>query len=446
MKKALFVSLLLVFLFFVSGCFKINNPPVVSLTGSVSEGQEIAPMTLVTFEWEVTDFDDTNVAAEFKLYKNGAEVLSVTDGKKAFYALDQEGKYVAEVVATDSMGAQTKKTISFKATNMKRELFQSGAGLMYFDYSDLFEYIEDEVFGMRFYKTASEEIVPAEEVTVRKRLNLLDTNEDGVYDTWEEIPNNRSDLHRYVYLPGYLEVYSTLWVPYGFEYGTDSIRVYYAGVEGPYSGYVLFYPLAEVGFELNTVYARWVEAHVFGNTLNDYGEAYKAFALRERYDSDEKPIISLSTPDGDIGPGDSFTIVVMTENVSSFADLYDVRYIQLSLWNSKGLVLESVEFGNFMSGLKDVGTFKSSDEAVTLYKAFLNGADEAEAADDVFATLTFSVPEDYEGEIIAVGLAYEGYWDTYGFYPDLPNPAFRDVDNGSVDGFIVDHEPIVFLE
>ncbi|WP_367362391.1 hypothetical protein [Mesotoga sp.] len=66
------------------------------------------------------------------------------------------------------------------------------------------------------------------------------------------------------------------------------------------------------------------------------------------------------------------------------------------------MVLESVEFGNFMAGLKDVGTFKSSDEVVTLYKAFLNGADEAGAADDVFATLTFSVPEDYEGEIIAV--------------------------------------------
>ena len=446
MKKALFVSLLLVFLFFVSGCFKINNPPVVSLTGSVSEGQEIAPMTLVTFEWEVTDFDDTNVTAEFKLYKNGAEVLSVVDTGEAVYALDEEGKYVAEVVATDSMGAQTKKTISFKATNMKRELFQSGAGLMYFDYSDYFPYIEDEEFGIRFYKTASEEIVPAEEVTVRKRLNLLDTNEDGVYDTWEELPNNRSDLHRYVYLPSYLEAYSTLWVPYGFEYGEESIRAYYLGIEGPYSGFVLFYKFAEVGFDLNIVYARWVEAHVPGGTLNDHKEAYKAFSLRERYDSDEKPIISLSTPDADIGPGDSFTIVVMTENVASFADLYDVRYIQLSLWNSEGLVLESVEFGNFMAGLKDVGTFKSSDEAVTLYKAFLNGADEAKATDDVLATLTFSVPEDFEGEDIAVGLAYEGYWDTYGIYPDLPNPAFRDVDNGSVDGFIVDHEPIVFLE
>ena len=51
----------------------------------------------------------------------------------------------------------------------------------------------------------------------------------------------------------------------------------------------------------------------------------------ERYDSDEKPVISLSTPDGDIGPGDSFTVSVLTENVASFADLYDVRYIQLSV-------------------------------------------------------------------------------------------------------------------
>ena len=50
---------------------------------------------------------------------------------------------------------------------------------MYFDYSDYFQYIEDGAFGIRFYKTASEEIVPAEEVTVRKRLNLLDTDDDG---------------------------------------------------------------------------------------------------------------------------------------------------------------------------------------------------------------------------------------------------------------------------
>ena len=84
-----------------------------------------------------------------------------------------------------------------------------------------------------------------------------------MYDTWEEIPNDRPDLQTYVYLPGYLIDYDTLWVPYDLSMARNRYKATYAGVEGPYSGYVLYYKFAEVGFDLNTVYARWVEAHVF---------------------------------------------------------------------------------------------------------------------------------------------------------------------------------------
>ncbi|TYC03918.1 MAG: hypothetical protein FXF54_00605 [Kosmotoga sp.] len=442
MKKLLVGFLAVFLLFLVSGCFLINKPPIISLTGSVLNGEEIAPKTLVTFQWEVTDVDDKEIEVEFKLFKNGEEVLSVNNDTKATYAVDEQGKYVAKVIASDSKN-ESESEIAFKATNFKRELYQSGAGLVYIDQNDYFTYIEDEVFGIRFYKTASEEITESEDVTKRIRLNLLDTNQDGIYDTWEEIPNSRLDLHTYAYLPGSLVEYSTLWVPYAFEYSEDSIRAYYLGVDGPYTNYIFYYKLAEVGFELNTVYARWVDATVFGNSLDAYGAAYRAFALRERYDSGEKPVFSVQTETTNVATGSSFTVDITAENVSNFADLYDVRYMQISLWHTENIVLEDVEFTNFMPKLDDVESHNVATSTVCLYKAFLNGADETEEQSDVFASLTFSVPEDFEVEEIEVGLAYEGYWDTYESYPDLPNPAFRDIDNKVVDGFIVDHNPAV---
>ena len=72
-------------------------------------------MTLVTFEWEVTDFDDTEVTSQFKLYKDGAEVLSVVDTGEAVYALNEEGKYIAEVCSNRFDGCSIERDDFFQS-------------------------------------------------------------------------------------------------------------------------------------------------------------------------------------------------------------------------------------------------------------------------------------------------------------------------------------------
>lgn len=113
--------------------------------------------------------------------------------------------------------------------------------------------------------------------------------------------------------------------------------------------------------------------------------------------------------------------------------------MQLTLWHGEGVTLENVEFGNFMEGYKDISGFNSNEETIALYKGFITGEDETEAVSETFATLTFRVNEDFTGESVEFALAYEGWWDGYSDYVDLPNPIFKDSENKALDGFRVDH-------
>lgn len=169
---------------------------------------------------------------------------------------------------------------------------------------------------------------------------------------------------------------------------------------------------------------------------------YKGFMLRERYDSDSKPVFSIEATPTSVSTGATFTVKVVGKNVADFAKLYDTRYMQLSLWKDSGITLESVDFSDFMDGFADVSAYNVNDNSVTLYKGFTVDKDEPEEASDVFAVLTFKVNDDFDGSEISLGLAYEGWWTGYGDYVDLPNPIFRDKDNKALDGFVIDYVPV----
>lgn len=431
MKVKLFLLLLLVSLV-LSGCFIFKNrAPIISLTSPVSEGEEIAPKTLLTFKWVVEDFEQDALNVSFVLEKDGVEIFSETSKSEATVVIEDEGHYVAKVIADDGKNESIKE-VNFKATNLKRELYNSSSGIVYIDHNDLFLETEGNIY-VRFYKQYVSE---TDEATYeRLRLNLLDEDEDGVFDAWEELPGNRSDLQNWISIPATSNYYSTDWQFYRFIYYEDKIDLVYLGVSGPYANYTLTMDFANVGFDLNVQYARYFD----NDLLVAHDAAYKDFTLRERYDSDEIPLFKLETPETPVATGDTFTVVVKGENIPDFAKLYDTRYMQLTLWHGEGVTLENVEFGNFMEGYKDISGFNSNEETVALYKGFITGEDETEAVSETFATLTFRVNEDFTGESVEFALAYEGWWDGYSDYVDLPNPIFKDSENKALDGFRVDH-------
>ncbi|ACR79801.1 hypothetical protein [Kosmotoga olearia] len=437
MKRIYLILALLVVLVLSSCMLFKNDPPLISLHSTVTEGQEIAPKTMVSFSWSVLDSADDPLTVKFTLKKDGEVILEEAGINEKTVAIEEEGHYTVVITANDGKNVTTEE-LNFKATNLVTELYQSDSGLIYLDRNQWFDYAEDAEGDIliRFYKAEVDET--GEGTYTRIRLNLVDTDGDGLGDAWEEIPNDRPDLQDWISCPATLTAYDTTWQFYQLMYGEDFIRCRYYGTSGTYQGYVLVDTLAEVGFELGVPYSRYIYMDTPYGPIGDY----KGFMLRERYDSDSKPVFSIEATPTSVSTGATFTVKVVGKNVADFAKLYDTRYMQLSLWKDSGITLESVDFSDFMDGFADVSAYNVNDNSVTLYKGFTVDKDEPEEASDVFAVLTFKVNDDFDGSEISLGLAYEGWWTGYGDYVDLPNPIFRDKDNKALDGFVIDYVPV----
>ncbi len=165
-----------------------------------------------------------------------------------------------------------------------------------------------------------------------------------------------------------------------------------------------------------------------------YGQIIKLHAL---YNSDEVPMFSLDVALGNPARDVTFTAVVAAENVAQFGQIYNTRYMQLPVFFSNNLSFEGISFGNFMPGLSDVSSYRVFYDAdldcnvLMIYRAFLDGADEAVATTPFFAAIDFEVLDEEEGFVEL------NYVDGYGV--DI-TPLFKDNQNRNVDGFVIDYD------
>jgi len=432
-KKGMFLAILLILLLLVlSGCIgNLFNQPLYDIKSSISNGETLPPKSVITVGLEK---NGALIDSLVKVYnKDGVVYYEATTTKlEHVIVANDEGEYEVEISDPE---VDVKKTLKFNVTALEREVYLDG-GTIYYDYlsEDVLAPATD--LWVRFYKYSEKTLDNGEKVSERLRLNLIDVDEDGIYDKWEELPNASSNEQGWYYIPNHFSLYNTVWDFYYFEYRENLINLVYKGVEGYYAGYILTFYFANVGFELNTMYARYVD------TNDSSAYTYGQFMLHERYDSDSKPLFELSSDKINVAPGDTLKVYVKAENVADFAKLYDVRYMQFALNHSTMLLLDSVEFPEFMDGLSEVSAYNNNDTSVVLYKGFFDEEDETESATDTIAVLNFTLSDDATGDL-SIALAYEGWWNTYEDYPDLPNPIIKDKNNSNVDGFVFDHGPLV---
>lgn len=412
-----------------AGCVSVQHE--YDLVSNIKDGESLPPKSIVEVKLQDA-LTGEYVESALKVVKDDETVLEDTGVEHVFVA-DEEGFYTVSVSSVDG---KSTKTLTFKVSALEREVYLDG-GTIYYDYNIPAMSESDDLLYMRFCMYEEEPVSEeSDEVySERKRLNLLDTDGDGVYDQWEVLPAASSTEQQWCAVDYAFEAYDTTWTLYFIEYREDQIMLWYLGITGPYKGYLMNSEFAEVGFELNRRYSRYL----WNYSSDEY--TYQQFILHERYNSDTKPEFYLEASTNTIALGDEVKVYVRADNVADFAKLYDVRYAQITVKHSDNLELSDVSFGNFMEGLKDVGNYNSNETSVVLYRAFLNGEDETADPTTTFAVLTFRVTEDAT-EDASVELVYEGWWDTYGDYPDLPNPIFKDSNNSNVDGFVLNHEPV----
>ncbi|MFW6263701.1 MAG: C1 family peptidase, partial [Thermotogota bacterium] len=261
-------------------------------------------------------------------------------------------------------------------------------------------------------------------------LNIVDTNSDGIPDTFIETDEITHTLN----VPVEIDTDYGTGVVSKMAYSEEQIMAtHYRLIEDGMDGYEfpLYDPivLAEVGLDLHVPFTR---------KILDFDEeiASQQLLIRERYDSNQKPVFSLEQSDEAKAV---LSVNVHGENVARYAEIYDTRYLQLAIAFPAELEVVDVEFGSFFERFEEISYFhvrqKEDEKIITLHKALIEGEFEEKEVRDLFATIYFSTVEtELSGEI---DFALDGYQHEYG-------PLFRDRENRNVDGFIIDDSPLRF--
>jgi len=445
MKKALLVStvLLLLSLLFVSCTVKgIDYGLVIDNSSpySIREGGAYAPHSVLELAWK--GLDGRSILANVALMLNNVKVEEFFGVTELAFPVEEEGNYVAIITAMDARG--NTKAVNFSVNRLWAESLSSvngsSDGLFYTD-----------TFGptvgawvlaghnpfIAFYglgQNVVNNVVPETE-NVRTRFTLVDNDDDDVYDAWEEVATYAQQP---VPIPTLTHPTYGVCVPQQFVYTPSSIEIWsWRILTGQYAGYTLSGSgpslFASVGLELNWPYTRRLDTYE-AEANYAYGQIIKLHAL---YNSDEVPMFSLDVALGNPARDVTFTAVVAAENVAQFGQIYNTRYMQLPVFFSNNLSFEGISFGNFMPGLSDVSSYRVFYDAdldcnvLMIYRAFLDGADEAVATTPFFAAIDFEVLDEEEGFVEL------NYVDGYGV--DI-TPLFKDNQNRNVDGFVIDYD------
>jgi hypothetical protein len=298
---------------------------------------------------------------------------------------------------------------------------------------------------IRFYEFASAKATDGSIYSKRFRLGLASSQGNHVFDQWT-VTSTDGTLYNAETQPWFgLDTY------YVNKYGSDYIlfndnTVTLWGADGKY--------YAKNLFKLNTQYAMYID--MVDEAGNESG-AYVTFALKERYDSDSKPVVYMDSSSATVTKGSDITFKVETKNVKSYCESggtivgadfsfqYGLQYAQIPVVITSTATLStddiSVGFTNFMPGEEDLNACSKvqldpNTVLVELYKGFVNGTDETTSATDLLSSITVSVPSDVASDTVyRAFIGYEGYFSNYPFYKGhLPNPTFRNPANQPIDG------------
>ncbi len=309
---------------------------------------------------------------------------------------------------------------------------------------------------IRFYEFASGKAPDGSIYSKRFRLGLASSQDNNVFDHWT-IASTDGNLYT-----GKTQPWFDFDTYYVNKYGSDYIlfndnKVTLWGADGRY--------YAKNLFKLNTQYAMYVD--MIDEAGNESG-AYVTFALKERYDSDSKPVVYLESQEATAVKGSTLNFTVSTKNVKDYCES-GTTGINADKTNQDGLAYAqvpviirsttalstkdvSISFTNFMSGKQDLSNYSLTQLStkvvlVNLYKGFINGTDESSAATDVLANINVSTPSDAASNTVYKAyIGYEGSFVKYLNYKGhLPNPTFRDMENKPIDGINTYDTPWAFV-
>ena len=276
----------------------------------------------------------------------------------------------------------------------------------------------------------------------RERVNLTDSDGDGVYDSWT-IPATPGAHEWYSWdLSNTFPNYTLTLNPYHdynyFIVNNDRVDFPFEGDSKPKPGKGLF--------EIGTKYGMYFAPYKDGKR----GAAYVTFKLDERYSDDEEPVVKLISDKATVTAGGTFTVTVKAPNVKEYVASCEhsagndvsfnssLMYIQIPVVYNN-LKVKKVEMPNFMPDKKDLSDVATSGGVVTIYRGFVNGTDESEPVTDVLAKITFEATDVAADTTVQIG--YEGYFALYPDYSDIPNSIFRDSNDSPIDGIITDLTP-----
>src|SRR6056297_668152 len=205
MKKLIFISLLIAIVTIVLvSCTSGNNGIEIILNQNdptvVKDGSTLAPNSVVKFAW--TDPAGNSVLCDFILERDGVVVERQEGVREVITSVSEEGHYMASIMLS---GSRDVKTVKFSVNKLYEELYNSSHGL-YFkdDISDLFKQFNDkgqEKAGIIFFRLGNEKIEGTNEIiNTSEGLNLIDTDGNGLYDTWDVNP--AAGQHWYEFLTG----------------------------------------------------------------------------------------------------------------------------------------------------------------------------------------------------------------------------------------------------
>lgn len=407
-----------------------NHQPITVVSNSVvflTETTEYGPGA-VTIEWRPTD----GLTHTYQYSLNGGEVVETTATSVTFEDLP-DGTYTLSVKPAEATGYPSEFTFSVDLTGPSLAIVGSDRNLQYLTFGNVgdakpygryahISWYPNEPLSavyVRFYRMEISTDESGNATNTRVRLNLRDGDEDGVYDSWEEVLSS-DDQYWYPWNPEDTDIWiNDEWMTFDFA-------------DGPAYGENLF--------KLGEVYAMYfLVFDKFGNQ----GWGYVTFKLDERYDSDNKPEIyyhveSITAPSTD--SSGTMTVSIVAPNVKKYAAQYehdgygpdttfnnDLMYLQVSLvydMYGMGIAVTNVDLPNFMEGKKDLSGWKDNGGSVTIYRGFVDGPDEVGAAGDVLATITFEIPPDLAGSVIPIG--FDNTW------------YIRDTMNRTIDGVVFD--------
>ncbi len=295
------------------------------------------------------------------------------------------------------------------------------------------------------------------------RINLVDSDGDGIYDDLEVLPMASSAEHKWYHIvtnPKY-------WVMI-----ISDKEMYIPGYDVDETGASTFIGWTKVGFSMSSEYKLFVGFEAYDKVMNStdpYLTAYQFVNLNERYEFSNEPTIKIDENSAELDPESSKLYLAITaKNLKSYLSKEEhyssetdkdttfssgLLYMQIPVVYSTNLTLSNVEWSNFWKEKKELNYYKVDDSAsvveytggdvVYLYKGFVNGEDESEPVEDtILATLVFDI-NDSSSSVASAQIWYEGDFTKYQNFKDVPNVIITDNLGRQIDGVIVDNTTVL---